>query len=290
MLLPRARLLLPLLFSLILVLPTFSHASQKVLVSVHPLALLVKSAWPVLEVDALVPANQSPHDFSLKPSDMRKVHDANGVIWLGPEFEPFLVKLMGQHNNHIQLNGLLEEEGHTDSQPMAQSNEHHDEHDHHDPHLWLQPEVIPEVLAVIQKKWSLPVPKQFLTKYQAWMGKASKSLKPLRSQGFISYHSAFEPWVKYFELNQLDVVTNNPEKPVGTRHVVQVRNILESGSARCMFVEPQFKGRLLKKLSKGLDVKTINIDPLASLYKIKSANFMAFYDELLNQFELCLKP
>ncbi len=289
MLLPRARLLLPLLFGL-LVLPTLGHASQtvskKVLVSVHPLALLVKSAWPMLEVDALVPANQSPHDFSLKPSDMRKVHDADGVIWLGPEFEPFLVKLMDHKNNHIQLNGLLEEEAHSG----AVSNEQFEEHEHHDPHLWLQPEVIPEILAVIQKKWSLPAPVVFLTQYQTWIAKANKSLKTLKSQGFISYHSAFDPWVEYFELNQLAVVTNNPEKPVGTRHVVQVRQILESGKARCMFVEPQFKGRLLKKLSQGLDVKTIKIDPLASLYKVEGANFMAFYDELLNQFQLCLNP
>ncbi|MEY8205721.1 MAG: zinc ABC transporter substrate-binding protein, partial [Bermanella sp.] len=69
-----------LLLSLMLVLPSLSHAAQRVLVSVHPLALLVKSAWPQLEVSSLVPSNQSPHDFSLKPSDIRRVNEAAMVV------------------------------------------------------------------------------------------------------------------------------------------------------------------------------------------------------------------
>ena len=266
-----------LLLSLMLVLPMLSHASQKVLVSVHPLALLVKSAWPQLDVTSLVPANQSPHDFSLKPSDMRKVKQADTVIWLGPEIEPFLVNLMGQKPSQIQLSHSVKEAAHQ-----------HSDHDHHEPHLWLQPDTLVSLLLVIQNKMGLASPTAFLQEYKQWLIQSEQEFSGLKDRGFISYHDAFHPWVKHFGLKQLDVVTHNPEKPVGTRHVVEVRKILASGAAACIFVEPQFQGRLLKKLTQGLAVKRIKIDPLASLYEVKGANFMSFYGQLTQQFKLCL--
>ncbi len=256
------------------------NATQTVLVSVHPLALLVKSAWPTLNVTSLVASNQSPHDFSLKPSDMRKVVKADMVIWIGPDIEPFLVNLMRNKDHQIQLSHLVEEEAEGDHLESG--------HDHHEPHLWLQPDTIPSLLAAVQKRMGLPIPTQFLTQYNAWLTATELSFTGLKERGFISYHDAFHPWVDYFALKQLDVVTHNPEKPVGTRHVVQVRKLLESGAAHCIFVEPQFTGRLLDKLTQGLKVKRIKIDPLASLYQIKSANFLSFYDDLNTQFQRCL--
>ena len=270
-----------LLLSLMLVLPSLSHAAQRVLVSVHPLALLVKSAWPQLEVSSLVPSNQSPHDFSLKPSDIRRVNEAAMVVWLGPEIEPYLVRLMAQKSAQLALGQLPEPQ-------QAGDHGHEHEHDHHDPHLWLQPDIIIPLLARLQKTMKLAAPIAFLEEYEGWLMSSQQAFDGLRDRGFISYHDAFQPWVQHFNLKQLDVVTNNPEKPVGTRHVVQVRQILASGAAACIFVEPQFRGRLLEKLTRGLAVKRIKIDPLASSYEVKDANFMSFYRQLSRQFKLCL--
>ncbi len=266
----------------ILLLSVTVNATQTVLVSVHPLALLVKSAWPALNVTSLVASNQSPHDFSLKPSDMRKVVKADMVIWIGPDIEPFLVNLMRNKDRQIQLSHLVEEDGSEEDQDTE------GEHDHHEPHLWLQPDTIPSLLAAVQKRMDLPIPTQFLTQYNKWLKATELNFSGLKGRGFISYHDAFHPWVEYFGLKQLDVVTHNPEKPVGTRHVVQVRKLLESGAAHCIFVEPQFTGRLLDKLTQGLKVKRIKIDPLASLYQVESANFLSFFNNLNTQFQRCL--
>jgi zinc transport system substrate-binding protein len=268
----------------ILLFAVTTNAAQTVLVSVHPLALLIKSAWPTLNVTSLVASNQSPHDFSLKPSDMRRVVKADMVIWIGSDIEPFLVNLMRNKDRQIQLSHLVEEE-------KAKAGEYkhsEDKHGHHEPHLWLQPDTIPSLLAVVQKRMGLPAPTEFLIQYTQWLKATKLHFTDIKERGFISYHDAFHPWVEYFGLNQLDVVTHNPEKPVGTRHVVQIRKILESGVAHCVFVEPQFQGRLLDKLTQGLKVKRIKIDPLASSYQVESANFLSFYYELTAQFQRCL--
>ena len=263
-----------------------SPAVKRVLVSIHPLALLVKTAWPQLEVQTLVKANQSPHDFSLKPSHIKQVHNADAIVWLGTEFEPYLEKVLGQRQNgekpQVDLSSF---DSHT-------NHDHESSHDHakHDPHLWLLPAQLRLMLDKIAMQLSLPEPKRFYKLYDAWLAVARFQMSDKTKMGFVSYHDAFAGWVDYFALNQLAVVTNNPEKPVGTRHVLKVREILASQKQACLLVEPQFQGRLLNKLQSGLDVRLVKIDPMASEFKVKDANFLDFYSQLLKQFSTCLKP
>lgn len=271
---------------------------KRVLVSIHPLALLVKSAWPNIEVQTLVKANQSPHDFSLKPSHMKQVHMADAIIWLGPEFEPYLKKVLGQSQNEskpqVDLASFDSHDDHSDHD--GHEHEAHGDHinnqvsEPHNPHLWLLPTQLRPMLEKIAVKLSLPEPKRFYKLYDAWLTVARFQMNDKTKMGFVSYHDAFSGWVDYFALNQLAVVTNNPEKPVGTRHVLDVRKILASQKQACLLVEPQFQGRLLKKLQAGLDVRLVKIDPMASEFKVKDANFLDFYSQLLKQFSTCLKP
>ena len=262
---------------------------NKVLVSIHPLALLVKTAWPELDVQTLVQANQSPHDFTLKPSHIKQVHMADAIVWLGPQFEPYLEKVLGQSQNQ---NKPMADLASFDAHDTHDHEEH--EHDHHgpqhDPHLWLLPTQIRPMLERIAALLSLPEPTSFYKLYDAWLMVARFQMNDKTQMGFVSYHDAFAGWVDYFSLNQLAVVTNNPEKPVGTRHVLEVREILASQKQACLLVEPQFQGRLLKKLQSGLDVRLVKIDPMASEFKVKDANFLDFYSQLLKQFSTCLKP
>lgn len=262
-----------------------TQQAKRVLVSIHPLALLVKTAWPNLEVQTLVKANQSPHDFSLKPSHIKQVHNADAIIWLGSDFEPYLEKVLGQSQNggkpQVDLAKFDSHAGHD-----------HDAHEdnHKDPHLWLLPTQLRPILEKVAQELSLPEPKRFYKLYDAWLAVARFQMNDKTKMGFVSYHDAFAGWVEYFSLNQLAVVTSNPEKPVGTRHVLEVREILASQKQACLLVEPQFQGRLLNKLQSGLDVRLVKIDPMASEFTVKDANFLDFYSQLLKQFSTCLKP
>ncbi len=257
---------------------SLAASNGQVMVSVHPLALLVKSAWPHLQVSSLVPINQSPHDFSLKPSDVRRLNQADSVIWLGADFEPYLVKLMARTKSQVDLS------------LHSQQDTQHGDHEVHDPHLWLQPDLIIPLLESIQTKLALQEPIAFLKQYGHWLQNAKQTLNPLKTRGFVSYHDAFHHWVEFFNLRQLDVVTLNPEKPVGTRHIVEVRQLLASGNVSCLFIEPQFQNRLIKKLTQGLNVLQVKIDPMASSNEVDHANFITFYDSLLEQFQACLQP
>src|SRR5690606_24639186 len=42
--------------------------------------------------DVLLPAGASAHDYALRPSDVRRLRDAQLFYWVGPELENFLVR------------------------------------------------------------------------------------------------------------------------------------------------------------------------------------------------------
>jgi zinc transport system substrate-binding protein len=270
--------------------------STQVLVSIHPVALLIKSAWPQLQVDTLMKANQSPHDFALKPSHRGVIAQAQHVVWLGQDMEPYLTKTLLNKSNVLDLSVLFDVHvdagGYGDENTKyEQASNHHDEHDHgdQDPHIWLNPAAIKDILIMVQKQLALPTPDAFLEKLSTWQSQAQLNLAK-RENGFVSFHDAFHYWIEYFELNQTAVLAIHPEQPIGTRHLLQVRELLEQGNVACLFVEPQFKASIVKKLQQGTDVPVVHIDPLASSFPVKSGQFLDFYEYLQQQFITCLNP
>lgn len=240
----------------------------EVVTSIYPLALLLNSAWPQLNAQHIVPANQSPHDFALRPSHRRLVDDADFILWLGYELEPYLAKVLKKRHNHL---------------PLLPEADHHD-----DPHIWLAPNQIPEILSAVQSRLALPAPTEFLTKLEKSLAISQQILAKYKQNGFVVYHDGFTHWVKTFGLNQLAAVTLDPDHPVGSRHLIKVRKVLESDQASCLFVEPQFSSRIVKKLTSGLSVPQVVIDPIGGSYQLPEKNFIDFYAGLTEAFLQCL--
>lgn len=261
---------------------------QQVLVSTHPMALLIKSAWPQLNVVTLMDANQSPHDFALKPSHRRIIAQSNHLIWLGGDMEPYLDKLVVRHPAALDLSNLFEEH-HDDHAEHKNHEEDHSGHDHgaSDPHIWLNPNGIQAILAQVASELSLEAPAEFLAEFQQWRKQANEQLKN-QSAGFVSFHDAFHYWIEYFNLNQQAVLAVNPEQPIGTRHIVEVRELLQQGNVACLFVEPQFKASIVDKLKQGTGVPVVRIDPIGSQFNVSEGKFLDFYRYLVTQFKTCL--
>ncbi len=46
----------------------------------------------VTETEVLLPDGASEHDYSLRPSDVKRLQNADLVVWVGPEMEAFMQK------------------------------------------------------------------------------------------------------------------------------------------------------------------------------------------------------
>ncbi|VDZ67647.1 Zinc ABC transporter, periplasmic-binding protein ZnuA [Klebsiella aerogenes] len=74
----------------------FAHApvaNAAVVASMKPLGFIASAiADGVTETQVLLPDGASEHDYSLRPSDVKRLQNADLVVWIGPEMEAFMDK------------------------------------------------------------------------------------------------------------------------------------------------------------------------------------------------------
>lgn len=124
---------LPLLATLALFGAAPAHAAVEVLTSIKPLQLIAAAVQDgVGAPDVLLPASASAHHYVLRPSDVRRIRNAELFYWIGPDLESFLPRVLdGRKGPSV---ALQEQPGLT-LRHFGEAHEHgHDAHDAHDAH------------------------------------------------------------------------------------------------------------------------------------------------------------
>ncbi|HEY7886340.1 MAG TPA: zinc ABC transporter substrate-binding protein [Cellvibrionaceae bacterium] len=251
-------------------LPVYT-SEPSVLASIKPLALIAREITG--DVDTLLPAGGSPHEFSLRVSDMRQINSVPLVIWIGAGLEGFLQKpLAGKSPQQVltlsQLPGL--------HWPSALAHHHHG-HSHgqqheQDWHLWLNPlnavviaNAIAERLGEIQGSLA-PVYRRraedFAARMQLLDTDLQTQLAPLNKEGFAVYHDAYNHFVARYGLKQMDYISLTPEQQPGARHVHHLSQSLTG--ARCLFTEPGADSAMVDNLARRGGLVLAELDPLAT--------------------------
>ena len=275
---------------------TIAANAASVLTSIKPIQLItLEITKGVSTPEVLLGPNTSPHDYALKPSDVKKIRGADLVIWFGPNLEAFLSKTLSGQDNILTLSSLegLDlrefESGHHDD-------DHH--HGHHDPHFWLgyKPtlqvaKAISQRLAKIDTEHSSEYQKNFdafAEKLSEQNKQIQAQLEKVRSQGYYVFHDAYGYFEDDFGLKQLGHFTVSPERKPGAKTLIAIRSTLSAGKARCVFSEPQFTPAVIDSVVRGSDVKKGVLDPLGSSIEVSSGGYFRFKQALADSFEKCL--
>ncbi|MFP1527478.1 metal ABC transporter solute-binding protein, Zn/Mn family [Escherichia coli] len=65
-------------------------ADAAVVASLKPVGFIASAiADGVTETEVLLPDGASEHDYSLRPSDVKRLQNADLVVWVGPEMEAY---------------------------------------------------------------------------------------------------------------------------------------------------------------------------------------------------------
>lgn len=277
-----------------------SVQAMTVLSSVKPINLIVQELTKgVSEPSYLVSSSASPHDYALRPSDVKKIKQADIVVWYGDDLEPFLSKIIADKKNVITISEFSSVEFyHFDEHG---EDEHAHEGDHHhstDPHFWLGPKealgVAKEITVQLTKNDPLNKDKyesnlnSFENKLAQAVETISKQLKPVQHKGYFVFHDAYGYFERYFEMNNLGHFTVSPDRKPGAKSLIKIKKSLLERKAVCVFSEPQFEPAIVTTITRGTDVNKGELDPLA----IHQANEQgAYFDFLLtisNELTRCL--
>ncbi|GAK87091.1 zinc ABC transporter periplasmic-binding protein ZnuA [Vibrio ponticus] len=273
--------------------------SLQVLTSIKPIQMIAHEIMlGTQEPDVLLKSNASPHDYALKPSDVKKVNDADLVIWYGKDLEPFLSGVLENKSDAVELGQIpglaLREFSHD-----GHDHDHHG-HDHgsHDPHFWLGYEPTTQVAKFIADKLS-EVDAQhaelyqanyanFIATYQAKHEQIKAQLAPLQQQGYYVFHDAYGYFEQDYQLNHLGHFTVTPDRKPGAKTLIKIRNELRSENAKCVFSEPQFTPAVVESVMRGSNANLGVLDPVASSVTVSDGSYFVFIDQIANSFAECL--
>ena len=271
-----------------LAVPVLADKPLQVLASVHPLGLVAASVVPPARLRVLLPPGVTPHDFSLRPSDITVIQTADVILWAGADAEPYLAGFVHRWPDKIWIDvsrfapPLNPADRHAD-------HDHHHHHDGQDPHWWFSPPMMVKAQQQLAQVLGVDAG-DFARSTGRSVALATQRLAPLRTRGFFVFHRAYDHWVDLLELNQAGAFTLTPEQKPGLKTLQSMRRQLQRGEVVCVFSEPQFSPALVESVVKGLPVKRGELDPMAQHIPLQANGYALFLTDLTDRFVTCLQP
>lgn len=266
----------------------------RTVVTVRPLHSLVASvmdgvASPTLLLDGV----QSPHAYSMAPSDALALSEAELVVWVGEPLETFLerpLKNLALNATVIELvsdaqlvlrenreGAVWDTDGHEDEHDEAHHGGHdhdHDHADHHqiDGHVWLDPgnakaivESVASALVKIDPENATLYAKNAARTKEKIEGAEEKvrlRLGSYRTQPFLTSHDSLQYFDGYFDLKAVGAVTLTPDRAPSAKRISELRQTVDQLGAVCVFSEPGYEPRVIQVIAEAADVRLGVVDPL----------------------------
>lgn len=262
-------LLLILLVSLLL--PSTLRAADtgpyRVLASIRPAALLAQELvgdLPV-QVDTLLPAGATTHDFVLSPSDLVHIRQADSVLWLGPASEPYLRKVVQAHPAALaweELPGLLKLPARDALHSHGGSG--HDSPDHHphdasgiDPHIWWS---VPNAIQLART-----LEQQIARARPAWAATLQQNRSALEAalqtqlldqrarfasgfKPFLLAHDAFHYLEEDLGIQSDAAILLDPEAKPGVKHLLALKQRVQAQNIGCVLTGVLVPANLIDKI------------------------------------------
>lgn len=284
-----------------------AQAEVKVLTSIKPLQLIAAAVQDGVAIpEVLLPPGASPHNYALRPSDVRKVQSVDLLYWIGPDMEGFLPRVLGGRSLPSvavqDLPGLKLRHFGADNHSHAEEADEHD-HDHRpgslDAHLWLSPfnaRVIADKMAAdlsaadpanAQRYQSNA--KAFDERLDALDQRLKTRLANVEGKPYFVFHEAFDYFEDAYGLKHAGVFAVAAEVQPGAQHVAAMRKRLQEVGKTCVFSEPPLRPRLAETLVAGLPVKLAELDALGGYTPATAQGYEQVLEKLGNDLAGCLE-
>ena len=287
----------------------------EVLTTIKPLGFIAAAITDgVSEPKVLLPTGASPHDFSLRPSDIRSINSADLVVWVGPELEGFMAKPLANHPHALtltQVEGMplfnyatQDSHGsHDDHDHAAHEHGDHDEgHEGHhhegvDPHIWLGPtqaKVIAKAIASELGKLDPANQARYDANLAAFDAKVDAKdkviagqMKAVNEKGYFVFHEAYGYWERHYGMSSEGHFTVSPERRPGAKTLVDIRKALEEKQASCIYAEPQFSPAVIESVARNTGAKVLLLDEVGEQVPLGPDGYPQFMQQLADAFAQC---
>lgn len=277
---------------------TSKNSPPVVIATIKPIHSLVAAVMGELATpELLIDGNNSEHDYSLKPSDAKKLQNADIIFFTSMDLENFLVNTISSLNDGTVAVELAASEGVTRQEPDDWYNEHN--HTSYDPHIWLNPENAIAMVKQIKKILSLQDPKnrgiyemnakKYIVKISSASEKITLKLSPYKNIPFIVFHDAYGYFVKSYGLNQTAAISLNPETALSAEKIKDINSTIKNKHVYCVFADQAFGVDSAKKILNNPErIKISTLDPIGNEVPKGENAYISILDGVANNLLSCL--
>jgi len=261
-----------------------------ILVTINPIYSLITNITKNSgNTELLIRGNSSPHDYQLKPSDIKKIKNADIIFMIDGDFEVFLAKYLAKNTIKAKVIKIIEfpnlvtlparnikvlnvvEDGHDDDQDHHHDHKAHEHCSHNvDMHIWASPLnaqiMVHEAASILseynpdRKNYYQKNAQSTIEKLRVLDKEIAKILdKKIQQKPFIVFHDGYQYFEQQYHLNNVGVVAGN-NFVYGPKTMKRLRENIEEYNIKCIFAEPQFSDYLMQKVAKTTGTKLGYID------------------------------
>jgi len=250
---------------LILIFTAITFAKVNVIVSIVPQKLFVnKIGGDKVDVTVMVESGASPHTYTPKPSQMKRLSKAKLYLAIGVEFEKvWLNKFINQNRNMLVVDT---------SKDINKTTMHHHNEEELDPHVWVDPlnvkviaQNIYEALVKVDKI-NENYYKENLEKFLKEIDEVDQNIKNIlkdtpKGTTFMVFHPAWGYFAKSYGLKQLAVEIEG--KSPKMKALVKIIQKAKKEKVQAIFTQPEFSDKASRLISKELNISVIKASTLA---------------------------
>ena len=277
--------------------------APKVIASIKPVQSLVAGVMQGIGKSALLlKGGASPHDYSLRPSDVRAINDAQVVFWIGEDLETFLLNPL--KNTKARSVQLMEAPG-VERLAMREggiwaAHEHQNREHNNDPHIWLDPQNAEAMIRDISTTLAEvdPAHKELYAENATVLVRRledldrelNSRLEPIKDRPYIVFHDAYQYFEHHYGLAAAGSITVSPEQKPGARRIQEIRERIRNTEVVCVFSEPQFEPGLVRVLIENTSARSGVLDPLGTQLPEGPDTYFELLTNLAVSLKRCLEP
>lgn len=217
-------------------------------------------------VENLVPIGASIHSFQAKPSDIKKIAQADILIINGIGLEEFLNDIVkGAANTGLTIVD-------TSKSINILGSQDEDEHQYGDPHIWLSPKNAIKQVETIRGALIKADPKNaevysknakaYIERLKRLDADISKELASAKKEKYFVFHNAYQYFERQYGIKSVGSIEEFPGKEPSPRQMARIIDYIKGHDARIVFTEPQFSPKVIDVLKQDYNIYIGVLDPI----------------------------
>ena len=279
------------IFLLLLSIKSLGSQPQYV-TTIHPFKEIIKAVvGERAEVYGMLPPGASPHTYELRPSDIRKVEAATGLIIGGKNLDDWALKFKSTHKieliNLVLKNFLIHignDKNVNDENSPIEEQSHHHAHGV-DPHFWTDPLTVKAILPALTDSLCALDPagceiyqqnsKVFAQRLDSLHAKMNELFTSMVGKSVMLSHPFFQYFLKRYGFHVAGMIEKIPGREPSPKDIKEIIQQVNREKVQAIFTHPQLPDRASKLVAEATGIKVYELDPLGGVAGRQT------YDELL---------